>query len=81
MLECGTNFKGTLNTTCANCNTTDNEHHRMNECPKWKDLNADTEKIDFKLIYSNSIDSIRHVMSKIRNIWNTKCAHGTMHKK
>ena len=81
MLECGTNFKGTHSTTCTNCGTTDNEHHRINECPKWKNLNADNEMIDFNLIYSNSIDSIRHVISKIMNIWNTKCAHGTMHKK
>ena len=59
MLECGTNFKGTHSTTCTNCNTTDNEHHRMNECPKWQNLSADNEMIDFNLIYSNSIDSIR----------------------
>ena len=30
MLECGTNFKGTLPETCRYCNVTDNENHRMN---------------------------------------------------
>ena len=78
MLVCGKNFKGTHSATCTDCDTTDDEHHRMNECPRWKDPNIDTETIDFNLIYSNSIDSIRPVISKIMNTWNTKCAHGTM---
>ena len=32
MLECGTNFKGTMSQTCHTYKNTDNEHHRLNEC-------------------------------------------------
>ena len=81
MLECGTNFKGTHTATCVSCNKIDNEHHRMNECPRWKDLSEETEMMNFDLIYSNCIDSIRPVIDRIMKTWNTKCAHGTMHKK
>ena len=80
MLECGTNFKGTHSATCVSCNKTDNEHHRMNECSRWKNLGVNTEMINFDLIYSNCIDSIRPVIDRIMKTWNTKCAHGTMHK-
>ena len=80
MLMCGTNFKGTHSSTCTSCNQIDNEHHRMNECPKWSSPSANNEMIDFDLIHSDSIDSIRSVMNRIADIWNTKCAHGTMRK-
>ena len=80
MLQCGVNFKGTMSTVCQICNLTDDEHHRLNVCPKWNSTIIDDGYVDFDLIYSDSIDLIRSVMKKISNLWNTKCAHGTMRK-
>ena len=79
MLECGINYKGTLKPTCETCNTSDDEEHRMNDCIKWKctDTNGN-EKVSFKDIYSNDINTIRSIMAKIETVWNTKNAHGTM---
>ena len=49
MLECGTNFKGTLPELCPLCNQTDNESHRLNFCERWHQTNlfASQEKVKF----------------------------------
>ena len=39
MLECGKNFGGTHGGECSECNTYDDENHRLNDCKKWKELN------------------------------------------
>ena len=39
MLECGSNFKGTMSQTCQDCNMMDDEHHRLNICTKQEDTN------------------------------------------
>ena len=81
LLECGKNYKGTMKETCDSCNCIDDEDHRLNYCIKWRNLNLyeSSEKIDFKLLYSNSLVDIRHVISKIDKVWNTHTANGTMH--
>ena len=38
MLECGANFKGTMNHKCVTCDAVDNEEHRLNHCLKLKDV-------------------------------------------
>ena len=80
MLECGKNFKGSLKELCNQCNDTDDENHRLNHCIKWRGTNLynECDKIDIDLIHSNDINVLRHVISKIGNVWNTKTAHGTM---
>ena len=82
MLECGSNFKGKMNSTCSLCNVLDDESHRFNVCPKWnQNVNQQShEKINFSEIYSPDIEVIRPLLSKISSMWNTKCANGTMIK-
>ena len=65
---------------CEQCNNIDDEHHRINHCPKWKENNLAEmdDKIDFNLIYANDIVVIRSIIPLIECIWNTKTAHGTM---
>ncbi len=80
MLECGKNYKGTMNELCDRCNILDDENHRLNYCEKYIDINfldAD-KKVDFNLVYSRNIDELRIILPKINKVWNTKNAHGTM---
>ena len=39
MLECGTNYKGTMSETCHICRTIDDENHRLNDCRMFTDTN------------------------------------------
>ena len=83
MLQCGTNFKGTMNPTCQTCDVLDNEYHRLNCCPIWNtpDEIEMKDDIDFNLIYSPDINVIRPIIKEIDRLWNTKCANGSMKKK
>ena len=83
MLQCGTNFKGTMNPTCQTCIVLDNEYHRLNCCPIWNtpDEIEMKDDIDFNLIYSPDINVIRPIIKEIDRLWNTKCANGSMKKK
>ena len=47
MLECGMNFKGTLDGQCLTCKTIGDEEHRLNNCMRLKEIN-----------FSDSIDKI-----------------------
>ena len=80
MLQCGKNYKGTMNELCNQCNSTDDENHRLNHCIKWRNINyfVATEKVDFDLIFSPDIEVLRHLKKKISRVWNTRNAHGTM---
>ena len=80
MLECGNNFKGTINQLCNRCNKIDDEDHRLNHCPLYKDINNcnGNKKTDFSLIYSESITDLRHVIPDIMRVWNLKNANGSM---
>ena len=80
MLQCGKNFKGTLSETCHTCNILDDEEHRLNYCPKFKNVNNynGSLKSDFNLIYSESIIELRKVIPDIMKVWNTKNANGSM---
>ena len=35
MLECGSNFKGSLGEKCSDCQVTDDVNHRIYFCKKW----------------------------------------------
>ena len=56
------------------------ENHRLNECPKWIDIDTN-ERIDFDLIYCTDIEKIHPVLTRVNQLWNTKCAHGSMQNK
>ena len=81
MLECGKNYKGTMSETCTQCNIIDNEDHRLNHCIKWRNTNFydSTDKVDFSLIHSDNVTSIRVLLNKIGQVWNYTDSNGTMH--
>ena len=80
MLECGANYMGSATQTCQTCNCNDDENHRLNMCPIWKEnsLFQSEEKIDFNDIYSCDTNILRNVIPFIQKLWNVKNAHGTM---
>ena len=82
MLECGKNFKGTINTHCDGCRIVDDEVHRLNICPKYRELNylSCDDKVDFTLVYADRTEVIKNIACKITKVWNTHNAHGTMNK-
>ena len=80
MLQCGKNFGGTIGGTCGQCNIYDDEKHRLNHCTKWREINYcdKEEKVDFDLVYSRDVNTLREVIKKLQPVWNTRNAHGTM---
>ena len=82
MLQCGKNFGGTMNKTCETCNCIDDEEHRLNACPKWENNNCYLSdiKVPFTNVYSNDCNVLRDILPRIEKLWDTKNAHGTMHK-
>ena len=80
MLECGRNFKGSMNEICRECNCTDDENHRMNYCIKYKSNNFydSDDKVDLNDIFSTDADVLRNIIAKINLVWNVKTAHGSM---
>ncbi len=60
MIECGKNYKGTLDEICKKCSNIDDEDHRLNYCEKFRETNRfnDDVKIDFREIYSNDVDTL-----------------------
>ena len=79
MLECGSNFKGTMNAICRTCKVTDNESHRLKVCP----TNRPNKTLpfgphtDFNNIYSNNKNVLTNIIRLIKLQWNTKTAHGS----
>ena len=82
MLECGKNFKGTMNEICNTCNVTDNENHRLNECPTYKNVNffESQQKVDFNDVFSKDLNILRPVIKQIEKVWNVRTGHGSMNK-
>ena len=82
MLDCGVNYKGTMNSQCDLCHCEDDENHRLNKCEKWRQYNfiGNDSVIDFNDIYSDDIDTLRSITEKISQLWNTRNAHGAMRK-
>ena len=78
MLQCGKNFKGTMNEMCNECQKIDDEDHRLNHCPKYH-YNHETN-IDFKNIFSNDVNILRDILPSIKKVWNTKTANGSMNE-
>ena len=80
MLECGRNFKGTQSEQCITCCCIDDEEHRLNVCPLYSSTNYNdySDKIKFETIFSNNIVTIREILPRIANVWNTKIGQGSM---
>ena len=66
--------------TCDLCNCIDDEHHRLNDCIRWRQTkNYDKhEKTDFKDVFSDDVNRLKHIVCEIKKVWNTQNAHGTM---
>ena len=75
MLECGSNFKGSMGNICKKCSVTDDENHRLNTCSNY---NASPAYVNFDDIYSCDVNVLTDVIKGIEELWNTKTAHGTM---
>ena len=80
MLECGSNFKGSLKPQCDQCHAIDDENHRLNYCTKWCNVNFCNVdgKMPFEDIFSSDTDVLRTMVQKICSVWNVTNAHGTM---
>ena len=80
MLECGKNFKGTLDVRCGVCDKLDDEEHRLNVCTKYLNINYSQNHttLSFDAIYSNDMDTIKMIIERIEKVWNVKTGHGTM---
>ena len=80
MLECGKNFKGTKSTTCGKCNEYDDEKHRINYCCNFRTINQfdHNTKVNFDLVYSDDIETLKEILPKISEVWNVRNANGSM---
>ena len=79
MLECGKNYKGTVNEVCSVCDCIDDEEHRLNICPKYDNNYRDHhEKLNFNTVFSDNIDDIRSIIPRIESLWNVKTGHGSI---
>ena len=78
ILECGTNYRGTIPTTCHSCSTTDDENHRLNFCRLYSDFNlADkATKVDFNDIFSNDHLILAPILVHVQNVWEWQYANG-----
>ena len=65
---------------CRDCNVTDNEYHRLNECTRQGYLNQANNpvKIVFNDIYSSNADVLNKIIKEIDNVWEFRYANGRM---
>ena len=81
MLQCAANFStGNGGKDCKTCKALDDECHRINFCPLWKETNLSDsiEKIDFTAINSNDLSQIMSVVKVILNMWDLGNGTGTI---
>ena len=80
MLECGTNYKGTLLETCPACNVIDDEQHRLNYCTRFERTNFcnSANRVDFNDIFSTDFAVVKNALNHIEKVWNMKTGHGSM---
>ena len=77
MLECGTNFKGTLPELCRQCSIIDNENHRLNECRSRPNV-INAVKTNFQNIYSNNDVTLNEIIKNLESVWEFRYANGKM---
>ena len=58
------------------CNVSDDEHHRLNHCVRYRSTNLYecAEKLDFDDIFASDFT----VVNCIEKVWNMKTGHGSM---
>ena len=80
MIECGKNFRNKITQTCPQCETLDDEDHRLNFCIKWRDINFydESEKVPFGEIYSCEEEKLKEMISRIKKVWNVEVENGQM---
>ena len=80
MLECGKNFRGSMTETCKECQVLDDENHRLNECPNWRETNLlDRDReVEFCDIFSNDPTKLMHIISHIQSVWELSFGNGSM---
>lgn len=82
MLQCGTNFKGTMPEICRHCDKQDDEDHRLNDCPftnQQYDI-SDVEKCNFLDIHSENKNTLDNIVNRLGQIWEFRYANGRMKK-
>ena len=82
MLDCGTNYKGTIPQSCRTCGSLDNEDHRLNECLMYKEHNFanSLEKCKFDDVYSDDNVILDPILNHIEKLWEFRFANGRMKK-
>ena len=82
MLECGSNYKGTMSIMCSNCCCIDDEEHRLNNCPKYDYVNYinSNNAVRFDTIFSDKIADLKLIIPRIAKVWNVKPGHGSISK-
>ena len=80
MLECGKNFRGTMNERCITCDTIDNEEHRLNHCIKFRTINYldDDQKVPFQSVFSDNVEEVKATLSRILKVRNVTNGRGGM---
>ena len=71
MLECGANFKNTIDTVCSVCKKRDDEDHRLNHCKRFRTTNHydDDVKPNFEDVYSSNVSVLRNIIPTIESVW------------
>ena len=80
MLECGSNYKGTMSELCRHCEKNDDENHRLNECKYLEAINRanNDEKTNFQNVHSNDDVVLTEIIERLDCIWEFCCANGKM---
>ena len=81
MLDCKSNFSmGYGGKKCVECDTDDDEKHRINHCPRYCDVNwyKKAEKIDFEKVYSDELTEAMTVVNAILAVWDLEHGKNTV---
>ena len=72
MLECAANYRNKYRTkNCRDCNTIDDECHRINVCKKYAGTNnyEKNQQFDYNLVYSDTTEDLETAAETILNVW------------
>ena len=81
MLDCKSNFSmGYGGKKCVECDTDDDETHRINYCPKYCHVNqyGKADKIDFEKVHSDELTEAMTVINAILNVWDLEHGKNTV---
>ena len=83
MLCCGKNFKGGQGGEyCKQCNAVDDENHRINYCPKYKNrnLHGSSLKFDFNVIHVGEGETVDRALEVVCELWDLRNGRNSMRK-